>query len=295
MQSLLFSLFIAFMVMSIAKPIVGRLQMYKIPRTLSALLIFILLIAGIVYGVSWILPPLLEDMAGLFSKLTILSKNYDYNILPLLNDKNLNNYFSGATNQILPFLRNIFSNVVFLVTTFFFSFYFIVEEHLLKDFLKKFFKASKVDRVTTVIERVEKRMSNWFWGELVLMTVIGMMTFVGLSLIGVKHALSLAVIAGLLEAFPVVGPIISAIPATIFAVNQSYFLGLSTVALYIIIQQLENNLIVPTVMKKAIGLNKILILIVLIIGGKLAGVLGIFIAIPLTLAIESILIETVKN
>jgi predicted PurR-regulated permease PerM len=93
---------------------------------------------------------------------------------------------------------------------------------------------------------------------------------------------------------PVVGPIIAAIPAFIFAVNQSLFLGLSTLALYVIIQQLENNLIVPVVMKRVVGLNKIIILMVLIIGGKLGGFAGIFLAVPLTLFIETILVEVLR-
>lgn len=281
--------------MSIVKPIVVRLEKFKIPRTLSALIIFIILIGGLSYGISWILPPLIDDMTGLFSKLGTLSKSVNLNLIEELNGKGIADYISDATNQVFPFLKNVFSNLVFLITTIFFSFYFITEESFLKDFLKKFFKESQAERVVRVFDRTEKRMSAWFWGELVLMIIIGVLTYIGLSLIGVRHALSLAVIAGLLEVFPVMGPIISAIPAFIFAVNQSYFLGLSTIALYIIIQQLENNLVVPMVMKKAIGLNKVLILVVLIIGGKLAGILGLFIAIPLTLAIETILMEASRK
>lgn len=294
LQDLLMSLFIAFIIMSVAKPLVARLERIRIPRTLSALVLFILLFWGIGWGVAWLLPLLASDMTAFARSLNTLISDLDPAILQYFNGKSFNEYLPNVTTQIFPFLRNIFSNVVFVMTTLFFSFYFIVEENFIRNFLMKFFKKEQAERVALIFDKTERRMGTWFRGELVLMVVIGVVTYIGLLVIGVRHALSLAVIAGLLEVFPVIGPIISAVPAFIFAVNQSYFLGISTLALYTIIQQLENNLIVPWVMKQAIGLNKILILIVLIAGGKLAGVLGLFIAIPLTITIQSVLMEAVK-
>src|SRR4030042_4710135 len=101
------------------------------------------------------------------------------------------------------------------------------------------------------------------------MLAIWILTFIGLSLIGVRYALPLAIIAGLLEIVPILGPILSAIPAFIVASASSYFLGLATIALYFIVQQIENQIIVPLVMKKAVGLNPIVTLTALIIGGTL--------------------------
>ena len=138
-------------------------------------------------------------------------------------------------------------------------------------------------------------MSAWFWGELVLMTVVGVMTFIGLNLIGLKYILPLSIVAGFLEAIPTIGPVISVIPAIFVALGQNYFLLVPTIALYFIIQQLENNLIVPFVMKKAVGLNPIIALIALFVGGKIGGVLGTFLDIPTTLFIETILIEAIQR
>ena len=127
------------------------------------------------------------------------------------------------------------------------------------------------------------------------MTVVGTLTYVGLLLVGVRYALPLAVLAGLLEVVPNIGPVISAIPAIIIGFSQNYFTGFSATALYIIVQQLENNLIVPIIMKKAVGLNPILTLIALLLGGRIGGILGVLLAIPILLFVETILHEYVPH
>jgi len=109
-----------------------------------------------------------------------------------------------------------------------------------------------------------------------------------------KYAVALAVLAGLLEVVPNLGPIISTIPAALIGFSISYVLGLSNIALYFIVQQVENNLIVPLVVKKVVGLHPIITLMALMIGGKLAGVLGVLLAVPTTIFVETILIENQK-
>lgn len=294
-RELLFSLFIAFMVMSVVKPLVVRLEKRGIRRSLSAFFIFILLFLMIGLAFYFIIPPLISDMSAFIKTFTSLLENADPAVRQYIDGKAITTHIPDITNKVIPFISNIFSNIVFAITTLFFSLYFILDEHFLKAFLQKFLKQEDTTRIVRIMDGAEKRLGAWFYAEIVLMTLIGTTTYIGLTLIGVRHALSLAVIAGLLEAMPVVGPIISAIPAFMFAVNQKFVLGLATVALYIVIQQLENNLFVPAIMKKAVGLNRILILIVLIVGGKLAGVLGLFIAIPVTLCIESVLSEIGKK
>ncbi len=137
-------------------------------------------------------------------------------------------------------------------------------------------------------------MSSWFWGEIILMFVVGTMTYIGLNIIGMKYALALAVLAGLLEVIPSLGPIASSIPAILIGLSYSPIMGLYSTILYLIVQQLENNLVVPIVMKKATGLHPIITLIAMVVGGKLAGIMGVLLAVPSTIFIETILIESQK-
>ena len=99
-------------------------------------------------------------------------------------------------------------------------------------------------------------------------------------MLGVKYFLVLGLIAGFLEIIPYLGPILAAIPAVFLALTQSPWKALFVVILYIIIQQLENTLVVPKVMEKSVGLNPIVILIVMLIGGQIAGMVGIIAAVP---------------
>jgi predicted PurR-regulated permease PerM len=153
------------------------------------------------------------------------------------------------------------------------------------------FEDIEVKKISLIAERAQKRMSSWFWGEVVLMFVVGILTYIGLTIFGIKYAFALAVLAGLLEVIPTMGPIISAVPAILIGLSQSPVLGISMVALYFVVQQLENNLVVPYIMKKVTGLHPITILIALVIGGKLAGVLGVILAVPTTLLLETVIVE----
>jgi len=107
-------------------------------------------------------------------------------------------------------------------------------------------------------------------------------------LLGVRYALPLGIIAGILEAVPNIGPTLAAVPAFFVGFSQYPLLGLFTILMAVVVQQLENHLIVPLVMKKVVGLHPVLTLIVLLIGGKYAGVAGLLFAIPLALVIETI-------
>jgi len=128
-----------------------------------------------------------------------------------------------------------------------------------------------------------------------LMLIIGCLTFIGLYFLNVPYVLILALIAGLFEIIPYIGPIIAAIPAVILAFLVSPLLALLVVVLYIVIQQLENYVIVPQIMKKAVGLNPIVIIVVMLIGAKLAGVLGLILAVPLTASVAEFLKDIRKK
>jgi len=206
----------------------------------------------------------------------------------------LSNNIPSLANETINLIKSAFSNVIFVTSTLFFGFYFILEKNIFSKLLGNFFDDMELNQISLIAERAQKRMSSWFWGEIILMLVVGTMTYIGLSIIGVKYVLALAVLAGLLEIIPNLGPIISSIPAILIGFSSLPILGVYCAILYLIVQQLENNLIVPIVMKKATGLHPIVTLIAMVIGGKVAGIMGVLLAIPSTIFIETILIESQK-
>lgn len=290
-KELIFSLLIAFILMSALNPWVTALNKKRVPRGLSAAIIFIALLLSLAYFFSWIIPPIVYETTLLFQNLPSLVKNINPNLSQYVALDYFEKNIPNLTGNALIFLRAVFSNLVLVISILFFSLYLLIEEDAIKKFILRFVSKRNGVRVITTINKVERRMRSWFWGEAVLMLSISTLTFIGLSLIGVRYALPLAIIAGLLEIVPILGPVLSAVPAFIVASAESYFLGLATIALYFVIQQAENQILVPLVMKRAVGLSPITTLAALIIGGKLLGFLGILLAIPITLLIEVIATE----
>ena len=133
---------------------------------------------------------------------------------------------------------------------------------------------------------MQEKIGLWLRGQLVLCLIIFLMSWLGLSLLGVKYSLVLAVFAGVTEFIPYLGPFLGAIPAVFVGFTQAPYLCLLVIILYIVIQQTENLFLVPMVMKKAVGLNPVIVIISMLIGGTMAGILGILVALPVATAIS---------
>ena len=293
-QDVIFSLFIAFIIMSALKPYVTFLEKNKIPRFIAAFFVYAVFLTFFFSILFLVLPPLIIESTLLFRTLPSILERFAPNTMALLNLDSVFQYLPNIADQFFNIVTGIFSNTVFFISTLFFSFYFLLEENVIRKIVSRFFSEEKSKTALTVFDKAEKRLNSWFWGEITLMTLVGLLTFIGLNLIGIRYALALAVLAGLLEAIPNLGPTISSIPAILLGFAVSPVMGVTALALYFIIQQLENNLIVPVVMKKAVGLNPIITLIALLIGGKIGGVLGVLLAIPITVFVETVLIEIIN-
>lgn len=293
-RELLFSFIIAFIIMSAFNPVVSWFEKLRIPRVASTLVVFALTIIGIGSLFAWLIPPVAKESAVLFKNFPEYLKNIELGSDIKLSENLFSQYGSSVTNSAFDFVKSTFSNVIFLISTIFFSFYFLIEEHVIRRLLMKFFDRKNADTISEIFEKAELRMRAWLWGQLILMLAIGLVTYLGLMVLGVRYALPLAVFAGLLEVVPILGPTISAVPAFIVTASQNMFSGLSVVALYFIIQQIENQVLVPVVMRRAVGLNPIVTLTALIIGGKLGGILGLLLAIPITLCVETVIDEVAK-
>lgn len=294
-KDLIFALFIAFIVASALRPFVVWLTNRRVPRVMSLIIVYLLFIGMVGSTIALILPPLIKESFLLAKSLPLIIDKLALSNLGFLNINSVVQYVPNLTNQFINVVQGAFSNVVFLMSILFFSFYFLIEENTIKKTLIKFFDENQSQKINDMFCGAEKKLNSWFWGELVLMTVVGVLTFIGLSLIGLKYVVPLALLAGLLEVVPNLGPTIAAIPAVLIGFSQSYFLGLAALAVSFIVQQLENNIIVPVVMKKAVGVSPAITLIALIVGGKLAGVMGVLLAIPTMLFVEVIVMETIKK
>jgi predicted PurR-regulated permease PerM len=196
---------------------------------------------------------------------------------------------SQAGGNIIGATIGAFSGALSAILMLVFTIYILLDfDNLRKMFVEIFPKYQQEDALKTLLT-IERKLGGWLRGQLALMIIIGVTTYLGLILLGINFALALAVIAGLLEIVPIVGPIISVIPAAIVGFAISPVLGFAIIGLYIIIQQLENQLIVPKVMQKAIGFNPLVTIVALMVGGKLLGLVGAILAIPFTIIIAEVI------
>jgi predicted PurR-regulated permease PerM len=294
-RELIYALFLAFIFMSALRPLVEFLSHKKIPRSIAIIIVFVFVLSIVSILVSVVFPPLVQETFSFFKNMPGYSvKAFPY-LSTVINVNSLSNYLPSLGQNLIQVITNLFSNILFIVSVLFFTFYFLLDEKLLTNLIDKIVDEKRSKEICEIIAKVQIRMGAWVWGQVILMAVIGVMSYIGLSVLGIKYALPLAIISGLLEALPMVGPIFSAIPAFIVGASASWLTGLSVLALYFIIQQLENNVIVPIVMKKAVGINPLLTLIALTIGGKLGGITGAFLSVPVALLLEILVSEYLKE
>lgn len=162
------------------------------------------------------------------------------------------------------------------------SFYLAVQDHGIANFLSVITPIKNRPYILDLWKRSEEKIGLWMQGQLLLVVIVAVLVYLGLTLVGVKHALPLAVLAGLFEIIPVFGPILASIPALALSfIDGGTSTALLVGGLYFIIQQFENQLIYPLVVKKVVGLPPVVVIIALVAGGQLAGFLGIILSVPL--------------
>lgn len=286
-KDVIFLLFISFILMSAFRPVVDRLAQWRIPRVLGILLLYASIIGIFSVGIAGIIPSLTAQSTRLIVELPgVVDRMLPYWDIDV----------AAITRQVAPISENvlrvtlgIFSNFIAIITVMAFTFYFLMERRYTENFLRDMVGSAAATRIMDVIRAIEKRLGAWVGGQLLLMLVIGILVYIGLTFLRVEFAIPLAILAGLLEIVPLIGPIISAVPAILVAFAGSPLLALSVVALYVIVQQLENNFLVPMVMRRSVGLSPIVTILALMIGGRLAGVTGAVLAIPAVLVIQTVM------
>jgi predicted PurR-regulated permease PerM len=286
-RDLIFQLFVALIIMATFNPFVTKLQKYKIPRSASVILVYAVFVGVLGSAFFAIIPQLAEQTANFVSSLPKLMVKLGVPIV--FRDQILEQLLAqvGAVpSQLAKALASIFSNVFAVITVFIFSFYLLLSRDKLDDQLGYFFGEDKREKIGKIIDRLEVRMGSWARGEAILMFVIGLSTYIGLRLLSVPFALPLAILAGILEIIPYIGPIISAVPAVVLGFGISPITGLATAALAFLIQQLENYVLVPKIMQSSTGINPIVTLFALTIGFRLAGILGVFLSIPIVITLQ---------
>lgn len=276
-------LLISFILMSAFAPLVDRLVKWRVPRPAAIGLIFILFIGGVAGLVTVGLTPLINETSNLIRGLTeSLSVFLQVN---LVDQSVIQNELSKFSGQIIDLTLNLFDFILRFVTVLVITFYLLLDREHIEERVAALFVNHK-GRAEKLIKDIESKLGSWLRGQMILSIVIAVSVYIGLTIIGLDYALPLAIIAGLLEIIPIIGPIIAAAPAVLIAFTTSVPLAVIVGIMYAVIQQLESNIIVPQLMKRAVGLNPLLIIIAITVGGRLLGVGGALLAVPIAVVIQ---------
>ncbi len=304
-RQLLLLILTSVVIASAVEPAVARLESYKISRPFGTILIYCLVMLVVIGGVILIVPIFVKETAnlaqaipGYFSSFeawlnsTLASSGFSTNITTpdslneLAGASNelrgvANIFFNGATGA----LRFVFESLFSFLLVFVLAFYFTVQKYGIDNFLKVVIPPTHIDYSLNLWHRSQKKIGKWMQGQLVLACIIGLLTYLGLLILGINYAFLLAIFAMFGSLIPMIGPVISMVPTLAVALADGGLgLGLSVLVLYFIIQQVESNLIYPMVVKNVVGVPALVVILGVIIGGSLFGFLGIVLSVPVAAA-----------
>mgnify|MGYP001598045742 CR=1 FL=1 len=295
-RDLLVMVFFSFVIMFAINPLVDTLQKLRLPRSLSIGVIFTLLWIIVGLAIAGLVPPLVEQTGNLIARLPeAVAKIEILNSHQQEITQQLISQISSLPQNVFKITLDLFGNIINVITTLVISFYLLVERKNFSKQLGLLFGEDKSRWMSDILNRIERNLGGWLRGELVLMFSVGVMTYLGLLLLGVESALSLAILAGVLEIIPNLGPIISSIPSILVALTVSPALALGTAALYWLVQLIENNFLVPKVMGSAVGVNPVVVILGLMTGFRLNGPLGAVMAIPVIIILKILLSDLYKS
>ena len=276
-------------------PVVLFLKKQKIPNILATLIPYLVLLALFLLLIIPLLPfltsqiqLLIKDFPQYFENAArIMGFNVDYSSF----NSSISDSLSGIGKNIFLITGKAINIVFSALTIFVISFYLLLYRDSFKLSIVNVFPKEKREKVENVLYKIEKKLGAWARGQVVLSLIIGVFTWVVLTLLQMDFALPLAVAAGILEIIPTAGPILASIPAIIVALTISPTLALVVAISYFIIQIIENNILVPKIMERSVGLNPVVVILAILVGGTLMGVVGALQAIPFLSALIIILVS----
>jgi len=257
------------------------------------LIVYFLVFGFLILSTIFMIPPFIEQTTSFANSLpTYIS---EFRIPGYVADevaRQISVMLGGLPSQIVKISVSIFSNVMAVVTVFILALYFLLARERLDEQMAFFMGDGVIKKdIHRIINKLENKLGGWARGEIVLMLVVGFATYLGLTVIGVPFAIPLAILAGILEIIPNIGPTLAAIPAVIVGFGVSSLTGFAALALSVLIQQTENYVLVPKVMEKSVGISPIVTLVSLIIGFRVAGIVGAILSVPIAITMQVLMSE----
>ena len=273
----------------------------RVPRMLAILVIYLVIIVGVVLLALTIVPPLVSQAEGLWARVPRMFDDVQrflirYHLMTrrVTFQEAVSNAPAGsggnAVSTVLVALSSVIGGVFGVITILILSFYLLIEAEPLFNYLMRFVPRRTRAHVSAGAREVVSKVSAWLRAQIVLAGVMGTFAAVGLGLLGEPYFFVVALIAAVGETIPIVGPVIGGVTAVAVAITTSPRLAVEVGILFLVLHQLEANILVPKIMERRVGVSPVAVIVALLVGGELWGLVGAVLAIP-TAAILSVFVE----
>lgn len=286
-------------------PVVRWLDRRHVPHWASVALCFLVLLGLIAVGLAYVIPlgitqaqQLLAAAPGLIDRLGWLREHWAgwaarFPLLPTLAEISdfLSARIAGWVRQTIGLTGALVSLGVRALTVLVLTFFFLKDGRALLRQLLVLVPPRRRVGIPDLLDSIANRVGDWVLGQGLLMLIIGVASAIGFAVLGLPFALLIAVLAGLLEAVPYLGPLLSGTIAVSVALTQSWVLAVWTVGFCFFLQQLENHLLQPVVVGRVVGLHPVWIILALFVGGLYFGLIGLILAVPAAATIKILIDE----
>lgn len=274
-----------------------RMVRWGLPRVLAVVLLYLVVILAISTLFYFFVPQLVSETRNLVEQfpkyLDTLNVSPEDSLLSPGNGSitdslmQFSDVLKTSSTGVLSAATSIFGGLMSFALIVVLSFYFAVQDRGLDDFLRMITPVKNQDYILDLWTRAQHKMGRWLQGQLLLSLIVGVLVYLGLLVLGVPYALLLGIAAGILELIPVFGSLLAAVPAVAVAfIDGGTSIALLTIALYVVVNQLEGNVIAPLVVQKVLGISPLVVILAIIVGANLGGFLGILIAVPVAAAVQ---------
>lgn len=287
-------------------PAIAKLRKWKLSRTAAVIIVYLIVLSGGAILLAVFLPLFFSEVKEFLQSWPEYAKRLDTSLSGIQTylgtfgiDFQKEQFFQDIEGNITGWLSNIFSatvglfqSFIHLIGFFFLALYLSLEEKGIEKLFLILTPKEYHSQALSIASRMQGKVSQWLFGQALLMLIAFAMYYIGLSLLGVPYALAIAFFGGLMEILPYIGPILAAIPAVLVGLLVSPVLGISALIFYVIAHQVEAHIVAPQVMKHSAGLNPVVLIVAILVGLELGGPLGIILAVPITMML-SVFVEDI--
>jgi predicted PurR-regulated permease PerM len=273
----------------------------RVPRWLAILAIYAVIVALFVLVGLLVIPPLVSQGSALwanlpseFNRLQTFLISHKLMVHQVTLEEAVQNAPSGASGNavgtVLVAISSLIGGIFGLITILILTFYLLLEAGSMFEYLVRFVPPGRRADVGTAARQSVAKVSAWLRAQFILAGVMGTFSAIGLGLMGVPYFYVIALIAAIGETIPIVGPVIGGLAAVAVSITVSAKLALMVGTYFLVLHQLEANVLVPKIMERSVGVSPVAVMVALLVGGSLMGLAGAILAIP-TAALLSVLIE----